>query len=121
MKLKHKWVLETPAMLIGKDDSRREDFAKYKDRHGFSPDELWSLDHTILCFVLPRLKEFRKVAGGYPARLGSLDEWHGILDTMIDGITLAIEEGDGARLLMDDEKELKDRGIELFLEYFNAL
>jgi len=76
-----------------------------KMRFGYSKQELWSLDHTITDFVLPRLKAFRhgesnNVTEGGPAGCPMLDgydaekmgdaesdamykEWLDILDKMI--------------------------------------
>tara|TARA_R100000808_G_C2149849_1_gene158391 strand:- start:1995 stop:2447 length:453 start_codon:yes stop_codon:yes gene_type:complete len=76
-----------------------------KIRFGYSKRELWSLDHTITDFVLPRLKAFRhgesnNVTEGGPAGCPMLDgydadkmgdaesdamyqEWLDILDKMI--------------------------------------
>ena len=76
-----------------------------KMRFGYSKRELWSLDHTITDFVLPRLKAFRHgesndVTEGGPAGCPMLDgydadkmgdaesdamyqEWLDILDKMI--------------------------------------
>ena len=76
-----------------------------KIRFGYSKKELWSLDHTITDFVLPRLKAFRhgesnNVTEGGPAGCPMLDgydadkmgdvesdamyqEWLDILDKMI--------------------------------------
>ena len=76
-----------------------------KIRFGYSKKELWSLDHTITDFVLPRLKAFRHgesndVTEGGPAGVPMLDgydadklgdaesdamyqDWLDILDKMI--------------------------------------
>ena len=82
---------------------------------GFDDSELWSLDQTILEFILPRLKRFRalrkvgwpgpcaiydlsyeeyeKLTG--PAQLAldekSHHEWNKMLDRMIRGIELQVE------------------------------
>jgi len=73
-------------------------------RYGFSKRQLWSLDHTITDFILPRLKAFRHgdanshvngpsgcpmLAGYDPDGMGDQEsdamyqEWLGILDKMI--------------------------------------
>lgn len=45
--------------------NRRWDIFKY----GYSREDLWSLDYTIVRFVLPRLKAFREVSGGFPSSM----------------------------------------------------
>ncbi len=86
-------------------------------RRGFDDSELWSLDDTILQFILPRLKRFRaKERVGWPGPQAifnidydkyealsdeeqddlsdrSLEEWDRILDKMIRAIELQVEDG----------------------------
>ena len=54
----------------------------YRLRKGFWRSDLWSLDHTIVAFTLPRLKEFRKDLHGYPMSL-SEEDWPHVLDEII--------------------------------------
>ncbi len=42
-------------------------FWNQRRTRGFDDSELWSLDHTIMEFALPRLKALREMAHGYPA------------------------------------------------------
>ena len=101
-------------------------------RFGYSKRELWSLDHTITDFVLPRLKAFRhgesnSITEGGPAGCPLLDgydadkmgdeesdamyqEWLDILDKMI----LAIEYH---QLGMRDVNTTSSRGQEGNEEY----
>ncbi len=82
---------------------------------GFDDSELWSLDDTILRFILPRLKRFRiKARMGWPGPEAifdirhedfqglppeeqrdiddrSLEEWDQVLDKMIRALELQIE------------------------------
>lgn len=84
---------------------------------GFDDSEVWSLDDTILKFILPRLKRFReKDTHAWPGALTifeidhddymdlspserndlderSLEEWGRMLDKMIRAIELKIEHG----------------------------
>lgn len=84
---------------------------------GFDDAELWSLDYTILSFILPRLKRFRiKARTGWPGpeqifdieydafqglseeeqedlNARSLEEWKRMLDKMIRAIELQVEHG----------------------------
>ena len=69
---------------------RKIKYIYQKIRYGFSARDLWSLDHTITDFVLPRLISFRNGGGnsssdgpsGYPMLVG-YEEWLRILDKMI--------------------------------------
>ncbi len=107
---------------------------------GFDDSELWSLDHTILEFILPRLKRFReKARHGWPgpesifgvsseyveslseetrANLDqcSIDEWNRMLDKMIRAIQLQIEYGG---IFIKDNPEYKDGDTDLET-YVNA-
>ena len=74
-------------------------WAYQRMRYGFSARQLWSLDHTITDFILPRLKSFRYGGGnshlngpsGSPMLEGyeeyqheeMYQEWLSILDKMI--------------------------------------
>lgn len=68
--------------LITPDDARWEQSKKDRLEHGFDQSETWSLDCTIVKFVLPRLKMFRECVIGHPANYTE-EEWNGILDKMI--------------------------------------
>jgi hypothetical protein len=48
----------------------------------FDKEELYDLDFTIAKFVLPRLKEFKRINCGHPGNLTS-KEWKSILQKMI--------------------------------------
>ena len=50
---------------------RKKKYLAYKKKHGFDPSELWNLDSTILKFIIPRLKEFKKDMHGYPPEFSS--------------------------------------------------
>lgn len=82
---------------------------------GFDDSDLWSLDHTILKFTLPRLQRFREIErAGWPGpeqmynlpyeevealpenerdalNKRSLEEWDRMLDKMIRAIELQVE------------------------------
>ena len=85
---------------------------------GFDDSEIFSLDYTILEFLLPRLKRYRKIQGGHPGCLNSSEEWEEILDKIIFFVEYFLEhEGFGTEELEEKSKE----GRELFFEYFHAL
>lgn len=60
---------------------------KWLKKHNLyiNPRDTWNMDYTIAEYVLPRLKEFKKVANGYPGT-GDADtpeKWDEIMDKMI--------------------------------------
>ena len=117
-KKKNKWILNNEFRLIDGRDKRAEQYRKYKKRHGFSPDELWNLDMTIVEFTLPRLKEFAKMTGGYPVEFTDRNDWYTILGKMIKAFELYSED----RFTYNtDEREKIKEGLDLFREYFSAL
>lgn len=103
---------------------------------GYSDIEIWNLDDTIIDFVLPRLKVFRKQTNGYPPNLGSFEEWEDILDKIIwafeyynqDSTYFDLKEkyGDektetGRFRYLEEYEALEERaeeGFELFGKYF---
>ena len=65
-------------------DVTSENFETWKNQRieqGF--DELWNLDGTILQFIIPRLKEYRKLLHGYPGNYDTFEHWQHDLDEMI--------------------------------------
>ena len=90
----------------------------------FSDSETWSLDWTIIKFILPRLRKFREVTDGYPTQFESLDEWKSILDCMISGFEAGVlaEDDDGERICLSDEEHCKvDESLKLLFKYFWCL
>ena len=106
---------------------RKIKYIYQKIRYGFSGRDLWSLDHTITDFVLPRLISFRHGGGNssYDGPSGSpllegytedqfdemYEEWLRILDKMILAFEYHkldmedVESGlDSDRLLMDKDR-----------------
>lgn len=100
------------ASKLRKHDPRRELFRQQRKERGFDNSELWSLNTTIYAFALPRLKAFKEYTKSYPVALNSMDEWQAILDKMITGLALYIE---------DTWSEEAKEGTELFHKYFEYL
>lgn len=50
------------ALTLPDDDKRKKRYRKQRKKRGFDDTETWSLDLTIVKFVLPRLKRFYEVA-----------------------------------------------------------
>lgn len=100
------------SLLTNPEDERWEKYKQQRIERGFDDSETWSLDTTIIKFILPRLKRFKEIPCGYPSYLNSEEEWDKILQTMIDWM----EHYD---VIMDDS-EYKE-GRDNFFEYFSAL
>ena len=91
---------------------RARERLKQRRRFGYDDSELWNLDHTVLTFLLPRLKYFRDESPGYPGKLNSMEEWEAEMDTAISAIERLIA--------WNIDTEIEDRKIvSKFLgEYF---
>ena len=98
---------------------------------GYSDSEIWNLDDTIVEYVLPKLKLFRKQTICYPPNLESFEEWENILDEIIWAFEfhksdapfdeLKEKYGDNWR---DEYRKLNERyrnGLKLFGEYLGCL
>lgn len=55
--------------LTDKDDKREKNFSKQRIERGFDDSETWSLDSTITSFILPRLKDSKKLRLDFPLNL----------------------------------------------------
>lgn len=55
---------------------------KYLAKNHMSYEEVWNLDNTIACFILPRLKFFKDNISSYPSSL-TFERWKKILRYMI--------------------------------------
>ena len=102
---------------------------------GFRFEETWSLDHSIACYVLPRLAYLRAYHAGCPASLIKRDEngkildkseydpceeWNNILDKMIYSFEAKTHEFEDATINMGNEAKIKE-GLLLFAVYFGSL
>lgn len=98
-----------------KDDERQKKWKKQRKERGFDDTELWSLDCTIISFILPRLKTFRKKLCSHPAYI-TMEAWDEILDKIINGFEL-YNIG-----FPDDEQALQiEVALDLFRKYFHHL
>jgi hypothetical protein len=98
--------------ILKRKDKRRAEYRQQRKERGFDNSELWSLDHTIIRFTLPRLKIFRNYTQGYPPNFNSFEEWQVTIDKMIDGME---------KYILDTSDEEAVEGIDLFLKYFRHL
>tara|TARA_Y100000034_G_C6896755_1_gene413585 strand:+ start:1642 stop:1971 length:330 start_codon:yes stop_codon:yes gene_type:complete len=100
---------------IKEDDHRWEKYVAHEKEHGWSPDELWSLDHTIADFIYPRLVGFRERTCTYPGTLSGMDEWKEILDKMIKSFKYIKDEQEYYTKVPSEELH---EGLDLFRKYF---
>lgn len=70
------------------DKERQKKYKEQRMTRGFDDTECWNLDITFSLFLIPRLKVFKELNDGYPARYHSIEEWNKILDEMIEGFEL---------------------------------
>lgn len=103
--------------LIDQNDNRWEEYKKQRIERGFDDSELWSLDVTISKFILPRLKAFKDIAGGYPGGM-TAEYWEQTLDHMIEAFELQAE--CKFSHTKEEEKKIED-GLKLFTNYFGHL
>lgn len=100
--------------LIGREDTRWDEYKEQRLQRGFDDSETWSLDSTISRFIEPRLRAFREIRGGYPGNMTS-EEWDGILDKMILAFELINKDK-----THEYEKEVNE-GLDLFRKHFFGL
>lgn len=120
---------------------------EFVKEHNFSFAETWSLDHTVACFIAPRLCYLRDNHHGVPGEIFhearkiawrtdgvDADEladaiWTEKLDLMVEAFCLVIEEGESILNLPYDqyEKERRrrqvtiDEGMTEFAKYYLML
>lgn len=116
-----------PNFLIDEKDKRYKKFQKFKEEHGFSPDECWSFYISICIFILPRLKHFRekiKEIKVHPTTFDNVNEWLKVLDKMIYAFQWILDED---KIPYDNKKKSDkiykgiEEGLKLFSEYFQCL
>jgi hypothetical protein len=94
-------------------------WAKQRKKRGFDNRELWNLDQTIIKFVLPRLKAFRKYNHGYPNELGNMDAWRTELKKMIKAFK--IMKNQYGMPIPDNKAKAAEEGLQSFAKYFRFL
>jgi hypothetical protein len=99
-------------------EARQRRFAKQRAKRGWDDTELWSLDHTIGKFVLPRLERYKEITTSSPGEI-TPSKWAAILDEMI----FAMKHYADKPWNYPDEKTAKriQRGMRLFADHFCAL
>lgn len=86
------------------------------------PWDTWSVDVTLSYVIVPLLTKLKETTHSYPSNLGSMDEWHEILDEMIWAFT---HKRDNFDTLMDEDhistQERMTNGFRLFGKYYENL
>lgn len=100
---------------IDVNDSKWSQFEEQRLKRGFDDSELWSLDKTIIGFILPRLKAYREKHFSTPEDV-TKEEWNDILDRMIVAFELSKNDE-----YTPEEKAKIDRGLKLFVKYLKNL
>lgn len=85
---------------------------------GWDDSELWSLDFTIISFVLPRLKRFKEIIISYPGDI-TPEEWKEILQKIINAFEYLEKEENYP--IEDDKIKQVEEAMDLFREYFFSL
>lgn len=119
MKKIPRFIYEGDLFLIGLEKGKRAkkravQQRKRKAKYGFSDDETWSLDYTIACFALPRLKRYKKITKSFPSSMEKIEDWYEILDKIIFSLEAIVEE----RIFDTPIDERIQEGCELFGKYF---
>jgi hypothetical protein len=114
------WRLSKP-YLIDKKDGRYPLFSKQIKKRGFCNSELWCLYSVIASFVLPRLKEFRRLRHkGHPSCFKSQQEWDAVLDEMIFAFEFSLNEDLSFGFDKNNQRRYS-KGMQLFCKHFESL
>jgi hypothetical protein len=120
---KHQWFMKSP-MYLDKKDNRYKKYKNQLKKYSFCDSETWNLDTTIVEFILPRLKRFRKICPCYPGCFSTIKEWHTILDKIILAFEWYLKEGDLTDITETERKnnwKNYEEGMKLFLNHFSGL
>lgn len=130
------YVKEHPIYQVSKnrtvDKKYNQKARKFKHKYGFDYGETYDLDRTIATFILPRLAFLRDHKTGWHPEPGDYDEnFHIIneeesiakynkkLDTIIEAFYLYLTKEEYE--WNDEEKELWNEGMKLFVQEFTGL
>ena len=98
---------------------------RLKKKKGLSKiqdNECWSLDLTIIKFILPRLKKFKEInINSYPNECGNIENWHKIIDKIIWSFQFALDVAElnySSKYRLNENNWSKyNEGMDLFKEY----
>ena len=132
MKKKGAYNMQKDPKSTKHDKKRSKDFYK---KWGFHFEEVWSLDHSIACYILPRLAYLREYHAGCPSSLVKMDnngkiiekdnydpheEWNNILDKMIYSFEAIADDYASISANVYSDPKVKE-GLLLFAVHFNSL
>ncbi len=75
--------------LLDSDDGRFKDYKKDYDVRGFDDSVTWSLDHSLVKWLTPRLERFLEIS----KETTQCDELHKDVEIMLDGFKLYTSDG----------------------------
>jgi hypothetical protein len=93
-----------------KGDKRLPKFKKQRKSWGFDETELWSLDETILKFLIPRLLLFQKLPGNEEGSIPNIGEMIECFQHLLDNLYDCSQEA------IEVRKEKRARGFHLLGE-----
>ena len=99
-------------------DARHPEWFMQRRKRGFDDRDTWSLDHTLACYILPRLKRFKDAQGGYPGNLGE-QRWDAYLDDMIAAFEILADD----KIWLCDAAQYRvvRRGLNRFSSWYSHL
>lgn len=106
--------------LTEENDDREKLYSQQRIERGFDNSELWSLEHTIARFIIPRLKAFKENSVGYPGCFKNEKEWEKVLNKMIRAFELVVRD-EGSLYFNDKEEKEYNQGMNAFKNYFLCL
>lgn len=90
------------------------------DKHGFDDTELFDLDASIACYILPRLKAFKE-RNFYGVDKGEAIEGDDVFQPHhVDKMITCFEQVADHNYDMSDQEDIKE-GLALFTKFFRAL
>lgn len=101
---------------VKKQIKRNKKYQKELKENGLDQTECWNLDRTIACFIVPRLKLFKKLGNSYPTDVNNIEEWHKLIDKMI--YSFEQKTSDDFKTF---NKEKYDEGMQAFAQYYHHL
>ena len=94
---------------------------KWRNHEIYDESEMWSLDYTLACIILPRLKRLKENKNGYPSELESPEQWDTIMENMIQAFELIVNDDSYPNGNSLEHKKTIEYGLKLFGEYFQSL
>lgn len=126
---------EIESLYRTKESNHYQESQDFYEQNLFHYEECWDLNHSIACFILPRLIHFRKVHAGVPSDFFEFDEnmqiinqkkgekWNKALDYMIEAFYRIVYVDDLS--LEKEDREVNQyyikKGLKLFCKHYQSL